>query len=375
MVTSVWRGAGACSVAEPCRDQAPNSGLLMPATCRGLQLTPGQDLPAVVSAAAQGTTFCLADGEYTLGTSIQPKDEDRFVGVYTDGTPPNISNVGLGPVFSGGQRTYYEGLGIGPSSGIGLSPGSGSTVIGNYIHDNEVSGIETVGNHLTIKGNEVGPHNGIVANAGIDASGIKLHGYFGADSGAYNYVIGNVVHDNVGYGLWSDCDSHDNKFYSNIVYGNAGVGLDDETSYNNTWSANDVHDNGFAWAAPAVSIRDTIGSRLIDNVFRGNHAGVALTMDKRATLFGPSPGLGCADRTLTGYIPSGILVSDNRFIATTPSGFAYQGAPAPAFSGNCWSVPSLTGAYWQLPGRPNASWEDWRADGLDVDGRVQTMRC
>jgi parallel beta-helix repeat protein len=336
---------------------------------------PGQDLPAVVSASAPGTTFCLADGDYTLATTIHPKNDDRFVGVYTDGTPPNISSVGPGPVFSGGQNAYYEGLGIGPSSGVGLSPGGGSTVIGDYIHDNEISGIETVANHLTIKGNEVGPNNGTAAAAGTDASGIKLHGYFGADSGAYNVVVGNAIHDNFGYGLWSDCDSHDNVFEGNYVYNNAGVGLDDETSYNNTWSNNDVHDNGFAWAAPAVSIRDTLGSRLTENVFTRNYAGVTLVMDKRATLFDLSPGLGCADRTLTGYVPSGAVISNNRFIATTPSGFEYQGVPAPAFSGNCWSIPSLTGTYWQLPGDPTATWADWRAAGLDVYGREQTTRC
>jgi parallel beta-helix repeat protein len=375
MVTSVWRGVGACALAEPCRDQAPNSGLLMPALCKGLPVGPGQDLATVVSAAAPGTTFCIADGNYTLGTTIQPKSDDRFVGVYADGTPPNISNVGSGPVFSGGQHTYYQGLGIGPSNGIGLSPGSGSTVIGDYIHDNEVSGIETVANHLTIKGNEVGPDNGTDAYAGTDASGIKLHGYLGAESGAYNLVVGNTVHDNLGYGLWSDCDSHDNLFEGNYVYDNAGVGLDDETSYNNTWSKNDVRDNGFAWAVPAVSIRDTFGSRLVGNVFTRNRAGVLVAMDERATLFSPSPGLGCADRTLTGYLPSETVISDNRFIATGPSGFEYQGAPAPAFAANCWSVPSLAGTYWQLPGNPTASWEDWQAAGLDVYGREQTTRC
>jgi Right handed beta helix region len=374
MVTSVWRGGGVCSGAEPCRDAAPNSGTSMPVACSGLRVTSRQDFLAVVAAAPPGTTFCVMDGDYTVTGTVRPKNNDRFVGVYSDGSQPNISNVGSGPVFSGGQGTFYEGLGIGPSSGIGLQPGGGSIIMGNHIHDNELSGIETVANNLVINGNEIGPNNGTTAALG-DASGIKLHGYAGSDSGAYNLVVNNAVHDNIGHGVWSDCDAHDSRFVNNYVSHNAGAGLVDETSYNNAWVGNVVQGNGLTWAAPAVSVRDTIDSFMSHNLFYNNYAGVQVSMDRRATLTLPSPGLGCADSTLTGYVPSGTVVSRNRFIATAPSGFLYDAPNASGFSGNCWSVPSLTGTYWEIPGDSSATWAQWQAAGLDLDGREQTTRC
>jgi Right handed beta helix region len=197
-------------------------------SCTGVQLQPGANLQGAITANPAGTTFCLAYGDYTTTATINPKDGDRFIGLYTGDTQPNIANTGGGDVFVNGKNTLYEGLGIGPSKGIGLSPGTGSTIIGSRIHDNQMCGIETAANYLTITGNEI-DRNGTLATKG-NACGVKLDGYLGADSGAYNTVTNNVVHDNIGHGLWSDCDGHDNTFSGNDVYNNAGVALDDETS-------------------------------------------------------------------------------------------------------------------------------------------------
>ena len=86
---------------------------------------------------------------------------------------------------------------------------SGGLVQNNHVHDNGQLGIfgyKPVG--AIVQNNEI-DHNGTLSNRG-DACGIKLHGTKGTDSGAYNIVTGNVVHDNAGHGLWVDCDGHDN---------------------------------------------------------------------------------------------------------------------------------------------------------------------
>jgi parallel beta helix pectate lyase-like protein len=119
------------------------------------------------------------------------------------------------------------------------------------------------------------------------------------------------VHDNMGHALWVDCDGHDNTFSSNRVYDNAGIALDDETSYHDTFVDNIVYGNGFGWSSAAVTILDSIGTRVSGNTFAHNYGGIHIAGDRRATLGSPQPGLGCADLRLTGYYPSDTSISGN----------------------------------------------------------------
>ncbi len=345
-------------------------------SCRGVQLHPGANLQNSIDAHGQSTTFCLADGNYTTRATIAPKDGDRFIGVYTDGTRPNIANTGSGGVFKWGKNTFYRGLGIGPSKGIGLDPGTGSTIIGNRIHDNQMCGIETAANYLTIARNKI-VKNGTLATKG-NACGVKLHGYLGADSGAYNTVTNNIVRGNTGHGLWVDCDGHNNTFSGNNVYNNAGVALDDETSYNNTFTNNNVHGNGFGWSDYAVSILDSIGTKVRGNKFTNNYKGVSISRDARATRRRAAPGLGCADRTHTAYYPFGITITSNRFTTPERSGFASSGlvpASAARFNYNCWTVASLSDTSWRIPTDSTATWSQWRGIGQDPHGRAKRAPC
>lgn len=282
------------------------------APCNGIPLRPGADLQRAIDEHDMGSTFCLASGDYTTAEAIRPKDGDRFIGLLRDGTRPNISNTVTGGVFAGGKFVLIQGLGIGPSNNTGLDPGAGSSIIGNEIHDNGMCGIESAGNSLTIAGNEI-HGNGLLINKG-DACGIKLHGYAGADSGAYSSVTDNVVHDNIGHALWVDCDGHDNTFDGNVVYRNAGIALDEETSYHDTFTNNLVYGNGFAWSNSAVTILDSIGTQVRGNTFIHNEGDVHIGKDHRGTLSAPQPGLGCADLSLTGYRPSAITVSGNGWL-------------------------------------------------------------
>ena len=59
-------------------------------TCAGKQVAPSQDLSAVAAASPAGTTFCLKDGSFYVSAPIRVQDRDSFVGVYTDGTRPNV---------------------------------------------------------------------------------------------------------------------------------------------------------------------------------------------------------------------------------------------------------------------------------------------
>jgi len=345
-------------------------------SCTGVQLRPGADLQNAIDSKGTSTTFCVGDGNYSTRAALVPKDGDRFLGVYTDGTQPNIANTGAGGVFSGGRNLLVSHLGIGPSASHGLNPGTGSTITGNRIHDNQTCGIETIASHLTITGNEI-DHNGTLSNRG-DACGIKLHGTKGTDSGAYNIVTGNVVHDNAGHGLWVDCDGHDNTFSDNRVYNNAGIALSDETAYGDSFTNNIVHDNGFAWSVYAIDILDSIGTKVSGSSLTNNYKGVNIWADRRATLSSPKSALGCANVTLTGYHPSKITITINTFSLPQRAGFASSGLvplSAAIFDYNCWTGTAVSGTNWRIPTDSTATWSQWRKAGEDQHGRILTSAC
>jgi parallel beta-helix repeat protein len=63
------------SVVAACRPQ------LAAASCAGQSVAPGQDLAAVVHAAAAGSTFCLSAGTYRITTPVAMRSGDRLIGV------------------------------------------------------------------------------------------------------------------------------------------------------------------------------------------------------------------------------------------------------------------------------------------------------
>jgi len=340
--------------------------------CPGVVLTSGSNIQQAVNAYGPGTTFCLS-GSYTTTTAIVPKDGDAFVA--TGST--NVSNVGTSGVFTGGKGVTYDGLGIGPSKGDGLRPGDDSVIVNSLIHDNKKCGISTVGNNLVITGNDIS-RNGSTSTFPVSQScGLKIRGMNGRDSGGHSTIANNIVHDNVHSALWVDCNGHDNVFSNNEVYGNTGIAIDDETSYRNQWVGNNVHDNGFGSKMQAVSILDSTGVIVADNVFTHNYRGIRIWADRRATLSSPQIGTGCAADGSTGYIPSGISVTGNRFTTEQRIGFAPNGVSvsAAAFDRNCYTVTDMRNTSWQIAGDSTATWTQWRAAGQDPTGAAQTIPC
>jgi len=346
-------------------------------SCTGVQLRPGASIQHAIASKPGGTTFCLADGTYTTKVVLTPKNSDRFIGVYQDGTPPNIANTGTGGVFKGGTNVVIRGLGIGPSATSGVAPGTGSTIRGNRIHGNRLCAISTAANHLTIFGNEI-DHNGTLGNHGRDCSGaINVHGIDGKDSGAYNVVSSNTIHDNAGHAMHVDCDGHDNTFSGNHVFGNAGIAIADETSYGDRYTQNVVHDNGFGWSVYAIDILDSIGTTVNGNTVNHNYRAVNVWADHRASLRSPKAGLGCANISLSGYHPSNITISNNTFSLPQRAGFAPSGAvplSAAHFDYNCWGA-GVAGTNWRLPSDATATWAQWRGAGQDPHGRNQKLPC
>jgi parallel beta-helix repeat protein len=338
-------------------------------TCSGVVLASGTSIRNAVASYGPGTTFCLS-GKYTTSTPIVPKNGDQFIGTSTT----NISSSGSS-VFYGGKNVTYANLGIGPSQGDGIRPGSGSTIQNSTIHDNPYCGIVTIGNSLVVRNNEIA-YNGNTSLTTSRACGLKILGMDGSDSGAYSRIAGNIIHDNGHNALWVDCDAHGNTFTNNTIYRNTGIALDAETSFNNTFTGNTVHDNGFGMKLPAVSILDSIGTVIQNNTFANNFAGVRIWADRRATVSSPVVGTGCADASLTGYIPSRNSITGNQFRTEQRVGFwSSVAVSAASVDSNCYTVAQLSDTNWSLPSDTTATWTQWRNAGKDPNGAVKTGGC
>jgi parallel beta-helix repeat protein len=343
-------------------------------SCSGVVIPAGADtIQPAIDANPSGTTFCL-DGTYTTSSAISPSANDAFLG--TGAATTNVEKTGTGnAVFAGGVGVLYDGIGIGPSDSDGIRPGSSSTIQNVRIHDAANCGVNATTNFLTVQDSEI-DHNGTDPLGGAADCGLKIHGANGVDVGHDNVVDRNYVHDNGHNGVWTDCDAYHNTVSNNVVADNGSMGLDEETSYENTWTGNTVSGNGFDTSWPAAQSLDSIGSSWTDNVFSGNWGAFKVWKDKRGTVATPAPGTGCADATLSGYIPSGITFSNNRMTTAQRGGIAQSTSPDSAtFDYNCWTVDTLGAANWILPADTTSTWTQWQAAGQDPNGVHQLAPC
>lgn len=235
------------------------------------------DIYTKTNANPAGSTFWLAPGTHTLGTTqfgqIIPKAGNTYLGApgaVLDGRRSNryaftqkAANVTIKHLTVQGFVTpLNEGVvnhdsadgwviehnTIQGNDGAGAMSGKRQVVRGNCLKDNGQYGMNAfqaggglVG--LVVEGNEiVGNNTGNweVARPGCGCTGgIKFWAVNGAD------VRNNWVHDNNGAGLWADNNNNDFVFENNLIERNGSHGLFFEQSYNTV-----IRDNTFrgnAW--------------------------------------------------------------------------------------------------------------------------------
>ncbi len=111
--------------------------------------------------------------------------------------------------------------------GTGITLGSGSQAIENYVHNNGQKGIGGVGANLLAQDNEIAYNNYAGFDIAWEAGGAK----FAATTGLV--LRGNKSHDNNGPGLWADVDCNNTLIEGNTVTSNyGGPGIQYEISYN-----------------------------------------------------------------------------------------------------------------------------------------------
>jgi 3-phytase len=265
--------------AQPPTDQGP---------CRGTQVSPSEDLPALVNGTS-GETFCLAPGTYDIGSeSIEPGSGTEIIGAPVGITDPGAVNAPTKIVGSSPDGVFFFSR---PATGVVIanldiccSPGSdrkqgrgingnsgravGLVVRDSRIHGNAMSGIGGIGDDALIERVEL-DNNGSEAFIGCCSAGIK--------SADFYTIRNSYVHDNTGNGIWVDSGG---SFVvtDNVVTDNTrnGIRYENSTGFA-TILRNVVQRNSTSQQRPGggIEINSADDAEIADNVLGDNfNAGI-----------------------------------------------------------------------------------------------------
>lgn len=255
-----------------------------PTVAPGGSVTVSPGSSTIQNAIAQhpsGTTYYLTAGTYAIDSSIDPKDNDTFIGApgaIIDGS--NTQPVAFGfndhasgvtikyltiQHFAGPQNNGIVNQGQGARwtvqyNTIGNNPDTNGGANGVEIGDNDVvsyncftynaqGGIASVGSTgFVVDHNEVS-HNGdgyeAIHNCGC-SSGMKFF------TSTNVIVTNNWIHDNGAPALWADTNNSFFLIENNVIENNAVEGILYEISYNAVIRGNILRFNGIAGNAHAA---------------------------------------------------------------------------------------------------------------------------
>jgi parallel beta-helix repeat protein len=168
--------------------------------------------------------------------------------------------------------------------GAGLSIGSNSRVVGNFIHDNGELGIGCVGDDILIERNRIA-RNGFFS--GLD----PLWEGGGGKCALTTRLIfrNNHSYGNNAYGFWTDIDNIDTLYEDNHIENNVHGGISHEISYRAVIRNNTVVGNGYGFPVwlwgPGILIQNSRDVEVYGNTVdqRGGNNGIALIQQQRGS--------------------------------------------------------------------------------------------
>jgi hypothetical protein len=189
---------------------------------------------------------------------------------------------------------------------LGVNVGTGSQVQGNRVHDNGQMGAGCTGRDVLFERNE------IAANGSFSGVDPNWEGGGAKCAVTENLVVRrNHLHDNHGYGFWTDIDNIGTLYEHNLVESNAAGGITHEISYAAIIRNNIFRGNGpilpvWLWGA-AILIQNSrdveVYGNQVDMTGRGN--GISLVQQGRGSgRYGP-------------YVTVGNRVHDNTLVSAT----------------------------------------------------------
>lgn len=362
-------------------------------TCPGgaIGVATGADLQAAVTAAAAGSSFCLAAGVHPVASSVTPKTGDTFTcafGGILDGTGwvtadstqaafrahnqdidnVTISNCVIRNMPQRGIHAYYQnsdGWTIThnevTTAKTGIQIGNTSTVTFNWIHHNSVGG------YLAYRANgALFDNNDISYNGGEQ----KL---VGANGGVFS---NNWVHNNLGDGIWFDTDNINSQIFSNTVEDNTRHNIHYEISGNGL-----IHDNNVRRAGDTgVFVSTSKDVDVYSNTLQDNFRGVQLYLNCSAvgggTISWDLANDDVYDNSVRVGTRSGSWANalgwKNECVTTPPAGFNLSlytnGSKSLNFTHNSYIVPNLTTRWWYWGLGQSKTWAEWQALGRDTTG-------
>jgi Right handed beta helix region len=367
--------------------------------CKGVTVTPTDDIRAMLDTRPTGTTFCFQAGEYVLKSFVFPKSHDRLIGMpgavltgldtYAGGIKGYGGSTGqhgvtvrgftiehfrnawtagtLAPVTAGWNWTIENNV-VRYNNQGGVAVNNGSIVRGNNIHHNGRIGITGVpASGVLIESNEIA-FNNTGAYAGGHEGGLKIGG-----AGSTNLVIrANQVHDNTGIGLWIDTSVRHVTFARNRIEKNSSIGILYETSFdaiirNNTLrnNASDSAGKSCSWGAQ-IHVNDSQGVEISGNtVDSSNGSNGICAVDANRT----TPG---SDKVANLYVHDNVVkMRLSSTVGLVGRSTAYRNSAKNRFANNTYYVPDKSSESWAWSTYP-VGWRHWRRYGNDRTGILRT---
>jgi parallel beta-helix repeat protein len=262
-------------------------------------ITVGEDLVAIVNAAAINTRFLLRAGTHRVSAPVSPKNGQSFTGemgaIVSGGnsTPHAFTGSGSGVVLdrliiehfaNPAQQGAIHGdhsqvwtvrnCEVRYTAGTGIRTGPRMQILTSKIHHNAQLGIGGLGDDMLIEGNEIAYNN---YESKFDP---------GWEAGGTKFVLSNRlvvrknhVHHNTGPGLWTDIDNVNSLIEENVCEDNTQMGIFHEISFaaiirNNTVRRNAVNAVNWWLYGGGILVAHSKGVEVYGNVCEDNYNGI-----------------------------------------------------------------------------------------------------
>ena len=261
-----------------------------------------------------------------------------------------------------GSGWLIEGVETRFNHAAGIKAGNETIIRDVHAHHNGQLGISASrGTNVVIEDSEIDHNNTRGFRSGWEAGGTK-----------FTYTTGltvrrNLVHNNLGPGLWTDIDNYDTTYADNVVYANTGPGIFHEISFDAVISGNEVYENGFgqtAWLWGAgILVAASQDVEVANNTVYANGDGIAGIQQDRQ---------GSDDEV---WILDNLWVHDNVVTMTAGQTGVVQDVDDPTifiernlrFEDNTYFDSNHDAFAW---GNRDISWVEWNASGFDTKGTL-----
>jgi len=282
-------GAGLFFLPSDIRDELPPAieeslpGGDKERVCKGMRLSPGDDLAAVIETERdEGLILCLAAGTYEVPNDIDLQDGDRIMGAGMDQTFLEGTGAKIVLDAQGADDVFLYGLDISggrgrvvcrPMCGSGFRGGLNNRVESVRLHDNENHGIGGSEEGLVVI-DSVLDNNGSRGFLGCCAGGIK--------GGSGFTIRDSQIYSNTGNGLWCDSGCGGGfEVYDSEIYDNSRSGIRYEVSDEGAIiEGNRIYGNNTSdppGGHGGIGIIASANARVVGNFFEDNQgAGIVI---------------------------------------------------------------------------------------------------